>query len=104
MGLKLNIVIWCESIELKKGSVQTGLRVGFFYRGGAESGLREGYFKVIEIPRLKEINITYYVIYRKELPLSANGRDVLTPMVKNVHDFRLKATKSTMLFAAIRSP
>ncbi len=32
----------------------------------------------IEIPRLKEINITYYVIYRKEIPLSANGRDFLT--------------------------
>jgi DNA-binding transcriptional LysR family regulator len=78
MGLKLNVVIWCESIELKKAAVQAGLGVGLFYRGSAESGLREGYFKVIEIPRLKEINITYYVIYRKETPLSANGRDFLT--------------------------
>lgn len=78
MGLKLNIVIWCESIELKKAAVQAGLGVGLFYRGSAESGLREGYFKVIEIPRLKGINITYYVIYRKEIPLSANGRDFLT--------------------------
>jgi DNA-binding transcriptional LysR family regulator len=78
MGLKLNIVIWCESIELKKAAVQAGLGVGLFYRGSAESGLREGYFKVIEIPRLKEINITYYFIYRKEIPLSTNGRDFLT--------------------------
>lgn len=77
MGLKLNVVIWCESIELKKAAVQAGLGVGLFYRGSAESGLREGYFKVIEIPRLKEINITYYIIYRKEVPLSANGRDFL---------------------------
>jgi len=78
LGLKLNIVIWCESIELKKAAVQAGLGVGLFYRGSAESGLREGYFKVIEIPRLKEINITYYFIYRKEIPLSTNGRDFLT--------------------------
>lgn len=78
LGLKLNIVIWCESIELKKAAVQAGLGLGLFYRGSAESGLREGYFKVIEIPRLKEINITYYVIHRKEIPLSANGRDFLT--------------------------
>ena len=78
MGLKLNIVIWCESIELKKAAVQAGLGVGLFYRGSAESGLREGYFKVIEIPRLKEINISYYVIYRKKIPLFANGRDFLT--------------------------
>jgi DNA-binding transcriptional LysR family regulator len=78
MGLKLNIVIWCESIELKKAAVQAGLGVGLFYRGSAESGLREGYFKVLEIPQLKEINITYYVIYRKEIRLSANARDFLT--------------------------
>ena len=66
MGLKLNIVIWCESIELKKAAVLADLGVGLFYRGSAESGLREGYFKVIDIPRLKEINITYSVIYGKE--------------------------------------
>ena len=78
MGLELNVVIWCESIELKKAAVQAGLGVGLFYRGSAESGLREGYFKVIEIPRLKEIDITYYIIYRKDTPLSANGRDFLT--------------------------
>jgi DNA-binding transcriptional LysR family regulator len=78
MGLKLNVVIWCESIELKKAAVQAGLGVGLFYRGSAESGLREGYFKVIEIPRLKEINITYYIIYRREIPPSVNARDFLT--------------------------
>jgi DNA-binding transcriptional LysR family regulator len=78
MGLKLNVVIWCESIELKKAAVQAGLGVGLFYRGSAESGLREGYFRVIEIPRLKEINITYYIIYRREIPLSVNARDFLT--------------------------
>jgi hypothetical protein len=85
MGLKLNIVIRCESIELKKGGCSAGLGVGLFYRGSAESGLREEYFKVIEIPRLKEINITYYVIYRKEISFQrtdatfsrshANGRE-----------------------------
>jgi hypothetical protein len=48
MALKLNIVIWCESIELKKAAVQAGL----------------------------------------------GGRALLSQQ----RDFRLKATRSTMLF------
>jgi DNA-binding transcriptional LysR family regulator len=78
MGLKLNIVIWCESVELKKAAVQAGLGIGLFYRGSAESGLREGYFKAIEISRLKEIKITCFVIYRNGIRLSPNRRDLLT--------------------------
>jgi len=78
MGLKLNVVMWCDSVEPIKEYVQAGLGVGLFYRGSAETGLREGYFKVIEIPRLKDIRVTYFVIYRKGIPLSTNGQDLLT--------------------------
>jgi DNA-binding transcriptional LysR family regulator len=78
MGLKLNVVMWCDSVEPIKEYVQAGLGVGLFYRGSAETGLREGYFKVIEIPRLKDIRVTYFVIYRKGVPLSPNGQDFLT--------------------------
>ena len=78
MGLKLNVVMWCDSVEPIKEYVQAGLGVGLFYRGSAEAGLREGYFKVIEIPRLKNIRVTYFVIYRKGIPLSTNGQDLFT--------------------------
>ena len=78
IGLKLNVVMWCDSIEPIKEYVQAGLGVGLFYRGSAEAGLREGYFKVIEIPRLKDIRVTYFVIYRKGIPLSSNGQNLLT--------------------------
>jgi len=78
MGLKLNIVVLCESVELKKAAVQAGLGIGLFYRGSAESGLREGYFKAIEISRLKEIKITCFVIYRNGIRLSPNRQDLLT--------------------------
>jgi DNA-binding transcriptional LysR family regulator len=78
MGLKLNVVMWCDSVEPIKEYVQAGLGVGLFYRGSAEAGLREGYFKVIEIPRLKDIRVTYFVIYRKGISLSTNGQDLLT--------------------------
>lgn len=78
MQLKLNVVMWCESIELKKAAVEAGLGVGLFYSGSAAAGLREGYFKVIEVPRLKDINVTCYVVYRKSIRLSTNGRELLT--------------------------
>jgi hypothetical protein len=73
--------------------VQAGLGVGLFYRGSAEAGLREGYFKAIEIPQLKDVKVTYFVIYRKGIPLSTNGQDLLTllrhwskkPMALNKH-------------------
>jgi DNA-binding transcriptional LysR family regulator len=78
MGLSLNVVMWCESVDIKKESVQAGLGVGLFYRGSAEAGLTEGYFKAIEIPRLKNIKITCFAIYRKGMDLSPNRRDLLT--------------------------
>ncbi len=70
IGLRLNVVMWCESIDFKKAAVQAGLGVGLFYRGSAEAGLRQGYFKALELPRLKDIKIAYYVAYRKGIGLS----------------------------------
>ncbi|MBI2087882.1 MAG: LysR family transcriptional regulator [Deltaproteobacteria bacterium] len=78
MGLKLNVVMWCDSIEPVKEYVRAGLGIGLFYRGSAEAGIRGGYFKIIEIPRLKDIRVTYFVVYRKGMPLSANTQDLLT--------------------------
>ena len=72
IGLRLNVVMWCESVDLKKAAVQAGLGVGLFYRGSAEAGLRQGYFKTIEIPCLKDINIACFVIYRKGIRLTPN--------------------------------
>ncbi len=72
LGLHLNVVMWCESIDLIKTAVQAGLGVGLFYRGSAEAGLRQGYFKALEMPRLKDIKIACYVIYRKSIRLSPN--------------------------------
>ena len=77
LGLNLNVVMWSESVDIKKESVQAGLGVGLFYRGSAEAGLKEGYFKLIEIPRLKEIKITCFAIYRKGMDRSVNRQDLL---------------------------
>jgi DNA-binding transcriptional LysR family regulator len=72
IDLHLNVVMWCESIDLKTAAVQAGLGIGLFYRGSAETGLRQGYFREIEMPWLKDINIPSFVIYRKGTRLSPN--------------------------------
>lgn len=78
IGLRLNVVMWCESIDLKKAAVQAGLGVGLFYRGSAEAGLRQGYFKTIDMPLLKDIKIARYVIYRRGLRLTSNLSSLLS--------------------------
>jgi len=78
IGLRLNVVMWCESIDLKKAAVQAGLGVGLFYRGSAEAGLRQGYFKTIDMPWLKDIEIACYVIYRRGLRLSSKLSSLLS--------------------------
>ena len=78
IGLRLNVVMWCESVELKKAAVEAGLGVGLFYRGSAEAGLRQGYFKALEIPKLENIKITCYVIYQRGAHVSPNLNSFLS--------------------------
>src|SRR6185295_1460917 len=78
IGLCLNVVMWCESVDLKKAAVEAGLGVGLFYRGSAEAGLRQGYFKALEIPKLENIKITCYVIYRRGAHVSPNLNSFLS--------------------------
>jgi DNA-binding transcriptional LysR family regulator len=78
IGLHLNVVMWCESIDLKKAAVQAGLGVGLFYQGSAEAGLRQGYFKALEMPWLNDIKIACYVIYRKGIRPSVNLNSLLS--------------------------
>jgi DNA-binding transcriptional LysR family regulator len=78
IGLRLNVVMWCESVDLKKAAVEAGLGVGLFYRGSAEAGLRQGYFRALEIPKLKNIKIACYVTYRKGIHLSPKLNSLLS--------------------------
>jgi len=78
IGLRLNVVMWCESVDLKKAAVEAGLGVGLFYRGSAEAGLRQGYFKALEIPKLENIKITCYVIYQRSAHVSPNLNSFLS--------------------------
>ncbi len=50
IDVQLNVVMWCESIALKTAAVQAGLGIGLFYRGSAETGLRQGYSSTEKAP------------------------------------------------------
>jgi len=77
IGIKLNPAIMCSSSEAVRSAVQSAVGIGLFFRDSVESGIREGYLKTIEIPRLKEIHVQFYTISRKGIPLSRNAKDFL---------------------------
>lgn len=93
LGLKLNVVLWCESIDLEKEFVQAGLGLGLFYRGSAEAGLKEGYFKLVHIPNLKDIKIPCFVIYKKGKPLSDQVRSLLAVLRQWMKDSNGKQSR-----------
>jgi DNA-binding transcriptional LysR family regulator len=77
IGIKLNPAIMCSSSEAVRSAVQSAVGIGLFFRDSVESGLREGYLKTIEIPRLKEIHVQFYTISRRGTPLSPYAKDFL---------------------------
>lgn len=77
-GFKLNIVMECESSEIVKAAVRSGIGIGLLYRDIVEPDLRTGYLKTIEIPELKTIDVKSFIIYHKGIPLSPAAKDFLT--------------------------
>jgi len=96
IGLRLNVVVWCESVDLKKAAVQAGLGIGLFYHGSAEAGLKQGYFKPIEMLWLKDINIARFVIYRKSTGLSPNMLSFLSILRHHSKDSFIRPGRSAV--------
>lgn len=87
MGIKLNPVITCSSSEAVKSAVQSAVGIGLFFRDSVEPGLRQGYLKRIQIPRLEDIQVRFYTICRKGVPLSPYAKDLLVLLrrARNIH-------------------
>jgi DNA-binding transcriptional LysR family regulator len=77
-GLKLNVVMQCESSEVVKSAVQSGVGIGLLYQDIVRPGLRAGFLKHIQITGLNNIDIRCSVIYQKDHPLSSDAREFLT--------------------------
>jgi DNA-binding transcriptional LysR family regulator len=76
-GLKLNIIMYCDSPEAVKAAVKAGIGVGISYRDIVEPDVKKGDLKVIKVPELKT-QINSFIIYPKERPLSPIAQEFLT--------------------------
>lgn len=76
-GFKLNIVMYCESIEGVIATVKAGIGLGILCQEHVEPHIKSDGLKVIEISQLK-MHINRFIIYHKEMPLSPNAQYFLT--------------------------
>ncbi|MGH9986467.1 MAG: LysR family transcriptional regulator [Nitrososphaeraceae archaeon] len=77
-GLKLNVVMQCESSEVVKSAIQSGVGIGLLYRDIVAPGLRAGFLKSIEVAGLNNIDVKCSTIYRRDHVLSSDAREFLT--------------------------
>lgn len=77
LGIKLNIILECESVEAVKAAVKAGLGMGFQYRDTIQSDLRSGHLNDISIPLLKTLRVNWFILYRRHNELSKNAKDFL---------------------------
>lgn len=74
-GLKLNIVMECESSHAVISAVETCSGIGVVHKDFVELALRRGYLKPVLIPCLKNIEVKIFTAYRKGALLSQNAED-----------------------------
>jgi DNA-binding transcriptional LysR family regulator len=90
LGIQLNIVLECESVQAVKAAVKAGIGLGFQYREAIEPELRNGQLIDVPIPFLKKLRVNWYILRRKDEPLSKNAIDFLAllhnvSMIKRDH-------------------
>ncbi len=71
-GLKLNIVMRCESPQAVKAAVRNKIGVGILFREVLDPDVRDGYFKILKIPGLK-LETTSFIIRHRDRPLPTNA-------------------------------
>ena len=82
----------CESIEGVKAAVESGMGIGLLYRENVEHGLREGYFKALQLPWLDELHLQWCILHLRDEPLSANAQQFVK-LLKELVDSRKPANK-----------
>jgi DNA-binding transcriptional LysR family regulator len=76
-GLKLNLIMHCDSVEGLKAAVKAGIGIAFLYREVIQSELKHGDLKVVRVPELKEISIRSCMMYRRDISLSQGASDFI---------------------------
>jgi DNA-binding transcriptional LysR family regulator len=107
-GLKLNIIMYCDSPEAVKAAVKARIGLGISYRDIVEPDVRKGDLKVIKVPELKT-QINSFIVYHKERPLSPIAQEFLTLLRGRSQKLRIakgsqRAIRSLSPFLSSRSP
>ena len=76
-GIKLNIVLVCESVEAVKAAVMADIGMGFLYRNTVLAELQSDNLREIKLPLKKHLNIKWYTMYKKKRVLSSSAKDFL---------------------------
>ena len=78
-GLPMNIALECDTPDIARAAVKSGIGLGFFFQELVERDIKRGRLKLIKIRGLN-FNWTFktYLIYHKERILSPIARDFLT--------------------------
>jgi len=88
-GIKLNIVMRCESPQAVKAAVRNKIGVGIVFREIIDPDIRDGYFKIVKIPGLK-LETTSFIIRHRDRPLPTNALHFL----RLLRQFRDKKEKN----------
>ena len=81
-GLRLNIVMRCESPEAVKTAVRNGIGLGILHADTVQSEIKKGDLKVLKLSDLM-LEGESWLIYRRDRPLSALAQAFLTLLRKS---------------------
>src|SRR6266478_4483270 len=77
LGYKMNIAVRCEASSAVKAAVRLGMGVGILYRDAVASRVAKGNLRLINIPELKHMKATSFIIYDKRKRLSPMAQEFL---------------------------
>lgn len=79
-GFTLNLALECDAPETVKMAVRSGLGMGILFRARLEQSREREGLHIMEIPELKNVTRTSYIIYDKRRPLSFKAQDFLATL------------------------
>ena len=75
-GVKLKVVMQCESPEAVKVAVSRGMGVGILFKDVISDGLKKGEFRELTLP-IAGLDGKSFIVYHKTRPLSPAAQDFL---------------------------
>jgi DNA-binding transcriptional LysR family regulator len=83
LGYKVNIVLSCEVSAAVKAAVRMGMGVGILYRNAVASRVARGSLRLLNVPELKAMKTSSFIIYDRRKPLSPMAQEFLHVLREN---------------------